>query len=593
VTSWDTIAGMYRERKEAAGPLLAKAMEIRDHYNGEVVVPLPEMDKAERPFVANQLLEAVDQQGMRISSTLPDCFFPPVRPGIKASENKARDRRRAVLGWWQMNRMGIKLRRRARWLIAYASAPAYICPDFRRGIPRWEPIDPLAVYPAPTADPDDLTPPDVIWSVTQPLGWIRAHYPGAANVLVTGPDPKPHDRYTLIRYADADELILGLLGKVRNQFDPPEWGQLESIELERTENRAGICPVVVPGRVTLDKRIGQYDGLPGVFQAQAKAMALWMIGVQKGIFPDRIVEGRAGEEPNITSGPHDGRTGLWNIVTGGQVKDLTTNPTYLAPQLIDRLERTQRLEGGIPAEYGGEAASNVRTGRRAEQILSGVVNFPVQEAQTVLAEALREENVRAIAVARGYFDTPRSFYVSWPNAKGRVDYIPSDTFETAEHTVSFSLTGTDANNLRIITSQGIGVGTLSKLHAMQVDPLVEDWEWEQDQIVYEGLQTAILGGISQQLAAGTIPVTDGARIMELVRSDKMDLAAAVAKVQQEAQERQAQQAPAGSPETQPGIAQPGMGAEAGAAIPQGPPSLGNLSMLMRNLRGSAQGAAQR
>ena len=58
----------------------------------------------------------------------------------------------------------------------------------------------------------------------------------------------------------------------------------------------------------------------------------------------------------------------------------------------------------------------------------------------------------------------------------------------------------------------------------------------------------------------------------------MDLAEAVTKAQEEAQERQAQQVEATAPEAMPGLAQPGMGAEAMAPPPepQGPPDLAQL-----------------
>lgn len=589
MTPWEDILRAYRTRKRDAGPELARMLEIREHYQGDWIVPLPELDKFERPFVPNLIVEAIDQTGQRIASTLPDCFYPPLRPGIGTSEQRSRDRRKATLKWWQMSRLGLIMRRRARELIAYATSPVLIRPDFARGIPEWYPRDPLTTYPCPMANPVDMTPLDCIFCFTQPLSWIRDRYPESARLIRTGPDPRPDDRYELLEYVDGEEIVLGVLGKTKGEFDRPEWGQAESMELERTVNRAGVCTAVVPGRITLGRPQGQYDGLPGVARGTAKAFALWMIGVEKGIFADRVVEGRAGEEPNVVAGPFDGRSGKWTIVTGGQVKDMVTNPTYMAPQMIDRLERTQRLEGGIPSEYGGEAPTNVRTGRQGARVLSAVIDFPVQEAQEVLATSLMEEDRRAIAVAKGYFDAPRSFYVSWPGAKGRVDYTPSETFETDEHLVTFSVTGMDANNLRIATGQGIGTGTLSKLTSMKVDPLVADPEVEHDQIIFEGLETAIMGGIQQQLAAGAIPISAGARIMDLVRSDKMDLAKAVATVQQEAQQRQAAQAPPGSPETQPGIAQPGMGAEAGAAVPPSPPSVANLSSLLSDLRKPARG----
>jgi hypothetical protein len=87
-------------------------------------------------------------------------------------------------------------------------------------------------------------------------------------------------------------------------------------------------------------------------------------------------------------------------------------------------------------------------------------------------------------------------------------------------------------------------------------------------------------------------VADFARIMELVDTDKMELAEAILAVQKEAQERQAAIDAEGnpatvdplSPEAQPGLAAPGMGAEAAATIPPPEPSIQNLGSLLGQLR---------
>lgn len=581
---WEDIVSAYVDRKRQMGVVVAQMATIREHYNGDVIVPLPELDQAEKPFVANLVSQGIDQQGMRIASTMPDVFYPVVRPGIARSENLARDRRKVTLGWWEMNRLRIKMRRRARWLIAYATAPVYIRPDFTRGIPEWHLRDPLTTYPAPTRDPDEITPPDCIFCFTRSLSWLKARYPEAAQLIYKGGDAKPDDRYELLEYVDHDEIVLGCVGRPKDDWAQPEWGQYPDVELERTPNRAGVCTAVVPGRVTLDRLQGQYDGMVGLFQAQAKLMALELIAVERGIFPDTYLVGRAGEQPNIVAGPFDGRSGKITVVSGGDVKELVSNPTYMAPTMIDRLERAQRLNAGIPAEFGGESPTNVRTARRGQAVLSSVVDFPVQEAQELLAASLREEDRRAIAVAKGYFDTPRSFYVSWRNAKGQVTYTPSETFETDEHEVSYSHPGTDANNLIIGIGQRIGVGTMSKRSAMKADPLIDDWEVEHDQVVAEGIEIALLQGLQTQVSQGAIPVSDAARIMQLVRTDQMELAEAILAVQKEAQERQASQVAPGSPEAQPGLAMPGMGAEAGTAVGPPPPALDNLASLMGSLR---------
>tara|TARA_B100000929_G_C15431687_1_gene394885 strand:- start:289 stop:1053 length:765 start_codon:yes stop_codon:yes gene_type:complete len=248
-----------------------------------------------------------------------------------------------------------------------------------------------------------------------------------------------------------------------------------------------------------------------------------------------------------------------------------TNPT------IDRLERGQRLTAGIPSEFGGESGSNIRTGRRGEAVLSAVVDFPVQEAQRMIAASLEVENKRAIALMKAYAgNKPKSFYVTMKGAKGVVDYTPNKDFETDENHVVYSHSGADINNLVIGAGQRIGMGTMSKRSFMQIDPMVDDAEHEHDAVIAENLEQALLVSIQTQASQGSIPPNDLARITELVRTDKAELADAVQKVQEEAQQRQASEAPAGSPETMPGLAQEGVGAEQAVASAGGRPALRDL-----------------
>ena len=79
---------------------------------------------------------------------------------------------------------------------------------------------------------------------------------------------------------------------------------------------------------------------------------------------------------------------------------MQTNPGYKTDVALDRLERQERLEGAIPAEFGGESGTNIRTGRRGESILSATVDFRVQEAQEIFASSLVEEDKIAIAIEK-------------------------------------------------------------------------------------------------------------------------------------------------------------------------------------------------
>jgi len=580
--SIESIITMLMERRTSYGPVLNQMMKLRDAYNGDIIVPLPEMDRNERSSVANLISTGLDQTAMRIASTTPNVFYPPVIPGNKPSEDRANKRRRATLGWYEANKMSMKLRRRARFLIGYASSPVVLRPDPKRGIAKWEVRSPLTAYPALSEDIDQITPTDCIFSFGRSYKWLKAHYPNAAmRFWANGEEPSAQTLYDIIEYVDDEVWVLAAVEV--NPVTPsiiPGQSSLRYVELERVVNRTGLCPAVVPGRITLDRQQGQFDGLVGMYQMQAKLMALEVIAVERGIFPDTYLVSRPGETAKFVSGPYDGRTGMVNVIAGGDLREAGLNMGQGPQQTIDRLERNMRITSGIPAEFGGESTTNIRTGKRGDAILSAVVDFPVQEAQELLAESLIEENKRAIAISKAYFGNDRrSFYVSFRGARGHVDYTPNKDFDTDENVVTYSYAGADANSLVVGLGQRVGLGTLSKRSAQEIDPLVADPELEHDRVVAESLEQALLLSVQQQAQQGQIPPADLARIMQLVISDKMPLAEAVDAVHREAQERQATPAPAGAPETMPGLAVPAMGAEQPGTLPaESPAAPGQPSM---------------
>ena len=564
--SVEEIVGMLEERKSLQSPLISNMAKLRDAYNGDIIVPLPEMDRDEQAAVANLISTGLDQSAMRVASVTPNLYFPPVKFGDKASENRAYKRRDATLGWWEANKMPLKMRRRARHLIGYASSPVVLRPDRKRGIARWELRSPLTTYAAPSADPDDITPLDCIFTFGRSYKWLKANYPDRVAMLNTnGKEPAPHDIFEVVEYVDGEVTVMAVIGMKQDPYTNHVQGA-RVVELERVNNRTGLCPAVVPGRITLDRPMGQFDGLVGMYQMQAKLMALEVIAVERGIFPDTYLISRPGETAKFVSGPFDGRTGMVNVVAGGDLREAGQSSNVASGNLIDRLERSMRITSGTPAEFGGESTTNVRTGKRGDSILSAVVDFPVQEAQEILAASLQEENKRAIAIAKTYFgEQRRSFYVS-QKAK-HVDYVPNKDFETDENSVTYSYAGADANALVVGLGQRIGIGTMSKRTAQEIDPLVADPEREHDRVVQEQLEQALLASVQQQAQQGTIPPADLAQIMNIVLTDKASLAEAVEKVNKMAQERQATPAPVGSPETQPGLSMPGMGQEQPAGLP--------------------------
>ena len=580
----DEILALYTVRSRANDGAKQKMRTLRDYYNGDVIVPLPELNSDEQSAVANLLSQGLDQTAMRIASTAPDIYCPPTDPSKKKSRDNASIRRRALFGWWEHSRMDLQLAKRARQLIGYATTCTQLRFNMETGAPEWHLRDPLTAYPATMMGVDDMRPRDVIFAYERPLGWLRQMYPEAARKFSGDGLASDDQGIELLEYVDEEETVLiGSRSPLNSgMYSPIPQKESKSVvvELERTPNPLGQTPVVCAQRISLDNAQGQFDGIIGMYQMQAPLMALEVIAVQKGVFPDTWLVGRQGETPQIVN-PADGLTGEVGVVRGGDLRDIQTQPGYMTNPAIDRLERAQRLTAGIPAEFGGESPSNIRTGRRGDAVLSAVVDFAVQEAQRIMSRSLQEENKLAIDISKAYAGSKaKTFYVSTKNAKGRVDYRPRENFDSTDNVVSYSHPGADINNLVIGGGQRVGMGTMSKKSFMAIDPLVDDPEFEHDTVIGEQLEQALLASVQQQASQGAIPPADLARIMELVMNDKLELAGAVEKVQREAQERQAELVEAMAPEAQPGLAMPGMGAESpvmGEPAPQaGPPGLEEL-----------------
>ena len=145
--------------------------------------------------------------------------------------------------------------------------------------------------------------------------------------------------------------------------------------------------------------------------------------------------------------------------------------------------------------------------------------------------------------------------------------------------------------MSVAVSQLVGAGLVSEHTARVIHPMISDADQEEQKINVEKVQSAVLAGFGQQVAAGQVPLPDSVRVLELLRGGKT-IEEAINKAQDEAQKRQASQAPppgegqASAPGAQPGLAMPGMGAEQ-AQSPIPPPAVG-----LQKLHGITQALRQ-
>lgn len=570
----EEIVALYENRRRLQGPVQEQMRRVRDLANGDVIVPLNELDKNAKASVANLLVQGLDQMSMRVASTMPSPYFPAVKDGQERSKSSARMRKQAMLSIWDHNRMQMKMRRRARHLLGYSQSAVVLKPDFKTLMPTWSVRNPLDTFPAFSDDPDDPMPDDCIFTYRASANYLLTNYGDLVVGKLRLGKIQPDTKYTMIEYVSPECIHLVVLGAENNpMLTPSERTGIEALTLEYIPNRTGMPLAVVANRVTLDKPRGQFDGVMGMYYTRARLQALTEIAIERGIFPEEYLVARPGENPEIIQ-VADGKAGQLGVVKGGDLQQLQLNPGYKTDTALDRLERQERLEGAIPAEFGGESASNIRTGRRGESVLSATVDYRVQEAQATFEQSLLCEDKIAIAIEKAYWGgKTKSFYSQSRQSSGQSSYVPNKIWETDVHYVAYSAAGSDVNSLIVGLGQRLGTGLMSKESAREADPLISDPDLEHDRIIAEGVESALLASIQQQAAnpAGPYQPEDLAYLTKLVVEQDVSLFDAVKRTDQRAKDRQAAMAPQGSPETMPGLAMPGMGGEQQQAPAPGAP----------------------
>ena len=611
--------------------MLERRLEVLAQYNGDTVVPLPELDRAAKPSVTNLLNLGLDQFSQRIASVLPDFVFPSLRPGFDNWDAKARDSRLAVQGWWGMNRMQMLEYKRARYLLAYSSAPVTIHPVStnsadKREIPFWRVRSPLNTFPAVPDNDLDMEPTDYIVRHEYPLSWLRTRYPQQVLSLYRTKDDQARDKlFEVLEYNDEAETVLVVIGSSRqNERAGTSWGDdgsqgsADSVVLDRVDNKAGVCNMVHPGRIVLDRPIGHFDGMLHLFTSQAKMAAYEELGIFRSTFPEQWVVSHpnAPTRPKITAYA-DPKNGVIGQIENGMMSVTQINPGQQVPSAIDRLERAQRLAGGIPAEMGGESPSNIRTARRGADVMSSTVDMPLQEYQLILGEGKVAEIQRAVATQKGYYGKRISMYVIPRDGKVRsikgdpTTYTPNDTFVSDYAEVRYTFPGSDSSSIPIEIGQRVGTSEMSLQTAREMDPSIQDPVMEASRVLDEGLEKALLAGLETQLSQGALDPIVVAKIHQAKRTDPgKSLADIYAKVHADMQKEQAaaqaaaaqSAAPGGGEGAPPGQEGPAPASMPGAAAPPGqagmgqptipPPPQGqlNLSQILSSLGKAPAGA---
>ena len=603
----DEIVSLMRQRRSQNSILIQQAIDIRDRYNGDVILPLPDVDGNPElePPTPRLIAQALDGSAMRAASPNPTIVCPSRSMGSRA-DKAANLRRRAMYAHWEDSQIRIKMYRSYRHYFGYGTNCWVVIPDDIGKIARAEIRDPLTAYPELRNQDDIREPVNVGFIFGRSIEWITSRYPESKGFFYNAANRNWDTLWDVVEWIDEDEIVIGILGPRMPAYSPQDarpYGY-NGFELARFPNRAGCVPVVCPRRVTLDRIMGQMSTMIGTTDLHARMTALEVLAAEKHIFPDMFMLSEANEIARVNGGGpwKDGRTGEVNTVTGARgVEYLQTQgaPPYVV-EMVGNLEDAIRESGGASGMFGGQNPNSLRTGRALDVMGSFSIDPRIEEAQRIQSKAMTLLNEYFVAVDKGYYGRKTfSMFTGLQGDDEMVEFKASD-LDSGLNVVVYPIPGADISQMSVAVSQLVGSELMSKHTGRVKHPFVDDADLEERQIAEEQLEAAVIGGAAQQIAQGAMPLMDAARVLELMKKGE-NIVDALKQAQQEAQERQAQQAPppqegqATAPGQNPGLSMPGMGVEQppagpgqGGPIPAPPASLANLHSLIRNLNSQPQ-----
>jgi hypothetical protein len=582
--SFDEVVQLVQQMQREQGPVLQKMRDVLDRYDGDWVLPVPEVKQEPNmpPLTPALIAEAVDNMAMRACSVRPIVTVPALNPmkdtGVRSKEYAA-TRRRIIAATYHHSKWNLGRRRAYRHLSAYHTTSLSVVPNFVTGLPTLQVRDPLGTFVEPQAD-EELRQPEYVAFITRySAEHLRRIFPQCAAERggpVSGKEAKA--LWDVVEWQDLDQTVWGIVGP----SEQTAYQQLSTYKVPWMQispsypNRTGMVNAVVPHNVSLGRIASRLGSMLGMVDLQAKMMALNIIAQEKAIFPDMYAIGRQSGNPSIQGGRwKDGREGDINMLTDVEaVGVLRTAPDPATMATIDRLERNFRTSTGLVPQFGGETYGALRTGRGIDALAGMAVDPRVQELHEVMEAWMPHLNSIILQMYLSYWPEQKyELFSGWPGDKGKVRFTPSQHIESLDNTVSYVVAGADIVQQTQILGSLFGAKAISARTFRAKHPWIDDPDAEGAAVDEEEFEAALKQTILQQMVSGQLPPT----VAVLIRNHLMrgeDIFTAVEKADEEMRRLQAQQAPP-PPEgmVAPPEAMPGMAGGPGAMQQQMPPEM--------------------
>ena len=522
------------------------------------------------------LVQVAIEDTAEAASLVPTIRVQPEGSTVTAKK-VARTMEQIAVNYMDLNQIDMLIPRSIMDKAAYGMSVWTITPDLEQKIPVIERRDPRQCYPEPGFRPGD----DVrkcMFTREIFFNQLPVEYQQKLKDVIADyseyDDPDENSKVVLVEYYDMEEYILAGLyqastsGLVRYRGD----GDVPlPVELERIENKAGVCPVVIGTRISLDGEVrGQFDQVVGLLEAHIRLTGLILDYADQAVYSDIFVKDLIGEMPYgggsfIELGPQGAIGRVPPAVSSLNVQaDLA--------QLVDGMH----VAGRWPKSRPGEIDQSIASAKFLESA-AGMMNTAIRTYHQILQRQMEKALRIAFEIDKTYFPGAKSASGILRNQQFLIEYNPGSDINTDHQLrVEYGLgLGRDPAQSAVLHIQYSQAEFVSKEFVQENIDGLTDVGRERSRLDVEKFRGMALAKLLMGLEQGTIPET---ALVEIARAREQgeELFDQYEKyIVKPAEEMLANQVPTGlGPPMQPGALPPGPpGAPEGAAgpMPPGPP----------------------
>jgi len=527
---WGSLRTYYRDWQDDQD-------ELRRIYQDDWAMIWPD-GTTERvdPAVPNMVRIALRDRANAIAATPPQLRCRPEGEGDEARE-KANKLERITTSWLEMNHL--RGYTSQMWAMDYMGTGLVACkvmPDFsqpaKTRFPVFTRMDPSFSYPMPIFSPGPFVDSFVYayedyrhtieaqYGIT--LDWPRERNPQASSL----------EKLRVIEYYDGTnaQVAVESLNAGSNRGRPRAMIVSEAHKLSH-------CPVVVKAAANLDGTYsGEFTSGLGVLAYWDKLMRMVMDDAIKKVYPERLAYNVQnpedyGPDATIALESPDGR---YEYVQ-------SPNQPFSNFQIMREVSGSVRTSFMLPVS---------RSGDPNESIISAAGVSATQGQFTEDIRGIQRDGIgplieaaMEIALEGEEKWSPDATKHIWSLSGGET-YKPSEDIKGYRKVILRygPMSGLDEINQGVMVLQQLGGGIISQEDAMELSPFTEDPQRTKKRKLLESMEAALIAGLQQQAAAGTISPFHLAIISQALESDEVTLGEAIAAIVP-----QQLPAPAGSP----------------------------------------------